>query len=204
MLLEILVFSRGTSDKFSITRLFCQAIFTDNCDSDRSALQATMAPASIACPDITATGSAASAPPLPALDFSADFTAPIPIVVRSVNCSLSALACQQLVEQAQSDALHFPGSEVVLGFDCEWAASLTSRRQVAVIQLSCVNGYTSIFQLKTQASRNGVGVMPNALKELMEDVDIQLVSVALKCCFFWRHEGLLNFEGHGRRACLDR
>lgn len=90
------------------------------------------------------------------------------------------------MEQAKSDALQFPGNVVVLGFDCEWAASLTSRRQVAEIQLAFVNGDTSVFQVKTQTGSNGgAGVMPNALKELMEDEDIQLVGVASKSCFLF-------------------
>ncbi|CAN0254930.1 unnamed protein product, partial [Scytosiphon promiscuus] len=66
----------------------------------------------------------------------------------------------------------------VLGFDCEWAASLTSRRKVAVIQLSSLSGYTVIFQVKTRRGREG-GVMPNALKELMEDPEIQLAGVGV-------------------------
>lgn len=81
------------SDKSAVARLLCQAIITENCDSDRGVLQATMAPASVACPDITTSGSAASAPSLPALDSPAGFAVPIPIVLRSANCSLSALAC---------------------------------------------------------------------------------------------------------------
>ena len=51
------------------------------------------------------------------------------------------------------------------------------RRKVAVIQLSSVTGYTVIFQMKTRRG-NEAGIMPSALIELMEDPEIQLVSVA--------------------------
>ena len=59
------------------------------------------------------------------------------------------------------------------------------RRKVAVIQLSSVTGYTVIFQMKTRRG-NEAGIMPSALIELMEDPEIQLVSLA--CNYFFYDE----------------
>ena len=59
------------------------------------------------------------------------------------------------------------------------------RRKVAVIQLSSVSAYTVIFQVKTRRGTEA-GIMPSALKELMEDPEIQLVSLA--CNYFFYDE----------------
>lgn len=141
-------------------------------------VQEELGPASVACP-IEAHSASALSPSLPALDFPADVVVPEPIVVRSEHCSLSAHACAQLVDQARSLASQFPDDAVVLGFDCEWVASWRSRQdgKVAVIQLSCVDGTTMIFHVKSRACRScEAGIMPKALKELIEDEEIQLVS----------------------------
>lgn len=63
----------------------------------------------------------------------------------------------QLEIETRKCASDFPDNEVVLGFDCEWSASLTSRRKVAVVQVSCVDGYTAIFRLKSRAGRDCSG-----------------------------------------------
>lgn len=146
-------------------------------------MQEILGPASVACPSGAHSASVAAAlsPSIPAPNLPAGVVVPDPIVVRSEYCSLSSLACVQLVEQARSSASQLFGDDVVLGFDCEWTASLPSQRKYAVTQLSCVNGYTVIFHVKSRACRaSEAGIMPKALKGLMEDDEIQLVSVDLK------------------------
>lgn len=177
MLLNCVVYHSSDARYFS--RLLRQVVYTDNCCSDRKLLQEVLGPASVACPTVSA--APAVSPSLPALDFPADVVVPEAIVVRSEHCSLSALACAQLVQQARDSASQFHGdNNVVLGFDCEWAVSLRSRRKVSVIQLSCVNGFTVIFHIMSRACRaTQAGIMPKAVKELIEDEEIQLVSVDL-------------------------
>ena len=46
---------------------------------------------------------------------------------------------------------------------------------MALAQLSCLDGYTVIFRLKVRGGREA-GVFPKALKELMENEEIDLVS----------------------------
>ena len=159
-------------------------IFSDNCDLDRLVLQRALAAASAARLDRVPAAAAESTPSLPALDYPPGM-APNTIIVRSANCAPSALACSELMEQAHASASSLPGNVTVLGFDCEWAASLTLRRKVAVIQLSSVSAYKVIFQVKTRRGTEA-GIMPSALKELMEDPEIQLVSLA--CNYFFYDE----------------
>lgn len=155
-------------------------IYTDNCCSDRDALVETVARAAIACPRSSASVASTPDPPLPALEFPTGMVLPKPIVVRSPNCSFASHACSQLLEQARNFAHQFPGDAIILGFDCEWAPSLSGRRLVAVIQISCVNGYTVIFHVNFRsAGRSAAAVMPNALRDLMENDEIQLVSVRI-------------------------
>ena len=154
-------------------------VYTDNCHSDREALQETLGPASVARPDrVPSSPSAAEQlPVLPLLDFLPDMV-PKPIIVTSVHCPNSTLACSQLAYFARDSVSRIPGDVVVLGFDCEWAASLTGRRKVAGIQMSSLDGYTAIFHVKSRGSRGSeAGIMPNALKELLENEEIQLVRV---------------------------
>ena len=169
---------------FHTVLTFCQVIFSDNCDLDRLVLQRALAAASAARLVRVPAAAAESTPSLPALDYPPGM-APNTIIVRSANCAPSALACSELMEQAHASASSLPGNVTVLGFDCEWAASLTLRRQVAVIQLSSVSGYTVIFQVKTRRGSEA-GIRPSALKELMEDPEIQLVSLA--CNYFFYDE----------------
>ncbi|CAN0458195.1 unnamed protein product, partial [Scytosiphon promiscuus] len=67
--------------------------------------------------------------------------------------------------------------QVLLGFDCEWTPSLRGRGKVAVVQLSSLCGYTVLFHVKTHRGSEA-GVMPTALKELMENDRVQLVRAA--------------------------
>ncbi|CAN0207043.1 unnamed protein product, partial [Ectocarpus sp. 4 AP-2014] len=87
----------------------------------------------------------------------------------------------QLAKRARESAHLIPGGVVVLRFDCEWAAALTGRRKVAVIQMSSLDGFTSIFQVKSRGGRGREdGIMPNALKELLESEDICLAGVGVQ------------------------
>ncbi|CAN0538745.1 unnamed protein product, partial [Laminaria digitata] len=75
---------------------------------------------------------------------------------------------------ARESARSIPSGQAVLGFDCEWTPLLRGRGKVAVIQLSSLCGYTVIFHVKTRGGSEE-GVMPRALKELMENDRVQLV-----------------------------
>ncbi|CAM9783090.1 unnamed protein product, partial [Laminaria digitata] len=154
-----------------------KVVFSDNCDMDRAALQETLGPASVADPDKSSSppASVEQASSLPRLTFPADMT-PNVIVVRSEACRNSALACDQLVDFAIESARHIPGNRPVLGFDCEWVPSLRGRGKVALVQLSCLDGYTVIFRLKIRGGSEA-GVFPKALKELMENEEVELAGV---------------------------
>lgn len=142
---------------------------------DRTSLQETLGPVSVADP---AKVPSSPAPveqdsSLPRLIFPANMT-PNVIVVRSEGCRNSAFACIQLLDFATEAARHIPGNRPVLGFDCEWVPSLRGRGKVALVQMSCLDGYTVIFRLKVRGGREA-GVFPTALKELMENEEVDLV-----------------------------
>lgn len=142
-------------------------------------MQRALAKAAIPCPTEvhSAPTAAPPSPSLPTLVFPPGFMSPTVIAVHTEHCHMSALACDKLLAEARKFASQFPGGIVVFGFDCEWAASLTSRRKVAVLQFSCVNGFTVIFHIKSRASRaSEAGIMPSALKEPIENEEVQLVS----------------------------
>lgn len=171
-----------TITKIIITRLVLQVVFSDNCCMDRSALQETLGPASVTDPDKSsvAPASVQQAPSLPILKFP-DSMKPYVIVVSSEGCQTSALACDQLLRYATESARHIPGNRPVLGFDCEWVPSLHGRGKVALIQMSCLDGFTVIFRLKVRGGSDE-GIFPKALKELMENEEVDLVRICVFAC----------------------
>ena len=99
---------------------------------------------------------------------------PIKIVVGSMDCDHTTLACTELLVSARRGASNVPGGVVVFGIDAEWSVWATGVRPVAVVQLSTIEGYTVVFHIKPNERR--VGVFPKALKELLENGDVPLVS----------------------------
>ena len=137
-------------------------------------LQATLGPAS------STPGENATAPLPPATRDSLPHVAfphpykPIKIVVGSMDCDHTALACTKLIASARRGASSVPGGVVVFGIDAEWSVWATGVRPVAVIQLSTIEGYTVGFHIKPNERR--AGVFPKALQELLENGDVLLVS----------------------------
>ena len=68
----------------------------------------------------------------------------------------------------------YRGGVVVFGMDAEWSVWATGVRPVAVVQLSTLEGYTVVFHIKPNERR--AGVFPKALKELLENGNVLLVS----------------------------
>lgn len=97
-----------------------------------------------------------------------DGETPAVIVVKSEKCELSALACTQLLMRARE------WEPAVLGFDCEWSVRASGPRPVATVQMSALDGFMVIFHLKWHVDRPGI--MPMALKELMENKSVLKVS----------------------------
>ena len=120
-------------------------------------LQATLGPAS------STPGENATAPLPPATRDSLPHVAlphpykPIKIVVGSMDCDHTALACTEL-----------------LGIDAEWSVWATGVSPVAMVQLSTKEGYTVVFHIKPNERR--AGVFPKAIQELFEKGDVLLVS----------------------------
>ena len=137
-------------------------------------LQATLGPAS------STPGENATAPLPPATRDSLPHVAlphsykPIKTVVGSMDCDHTALACTELLASARRGASNVPGGVVVFGIDAEWSVWATGVRPVAVVQLSTIEGYTVVFHIKPNERR--AGVFPKALKELLENGDVLLVS----------------------------
>lgn len=155
-----------------------QIVFTDNCDTDRPFLQEVFQAAAVADPgEVTSAPAVVDASPLLHLAFPGD-TRPIVIVVKKESCPHSSFACTHLLDLARISARSLPGQQVLLGFDCEWTPSLRGRGKVAVVQLSSLCGYTVLFHVKTHRGSEA-GVMPTALKELMENDRVQLVRTAM-------------------------
>eukprot|EP00903_Cladosiphon_okamuranus_P009546 g9090.t2 len=94
-----------------------------------------------------------------------------------MECDHTALACTELLKRARAAAETVPGQVVVLGIDAEWCVRPTGARPVAVIQLATVEGYTVVFHIKPSERRDGV--IPNALKELLENGEVLLVGVTV-------------------------
>lgn len=141
-------------------------------------MQEVFQSAAVADPgEVTSAPAVVDASPILHLAFPGD-TRPIVIVVKNENCPHSSLACTQLLELARRSARSLPGQQVLLGFDCEWTPSLRGRGKVAVVQLSSLCGYTVLFHVKTRPGSEA-GVMPKALKELMENDRVQLVRTAM-------------------------
>ena len=142
--------------------------------SDKKMLQATLGPAS------STPGENATAPLPPATRDSLPHVAlphsykPIKIVVGSMDCDHTALACTELLACARRGASNVPGGVVVFGMNAEWSVWATGVRPVAVVQLSTIEGYTVVFHIKPNERR--AGVFPKALKELLENGDVLLVS----------------------------
>lgn len=68
---------------------------------------------------------------------------------------------------------------VVLGIDAECSVRPTGVRPVAAMQLAAVEGYVIVFHIKLDERRDGI--LPKALKELLENVQVLLVKYLL-CC----------------------
>ena len=157
--------------------LWCiwQVYWTDLCCPDRSVIQTTLGSVSEAVPDSgssTCFGGEAELE-LPNLDFP-DQASPILVRVASEKCDLSARICMQLLKRARES------TPAVLGFDVEWSVRPSqARRPVALVQLSARDGYTVLFHLKHDEHREGI--MPKALKELLLNDTVQLVSWSFRC-----------------------
>lgn len=80
----------------------------------------------------------------------------------------------QLLERARECARTVPGGAVVLGADAEWGIRPTGVRTVAVIQLATTDGFTVVFHIKPDERKDGI--VPTALRELLEKEDVLLVS----------------------------
>ena len=94
--------------------------------------------------------------------------------VISENCEHCTRICVGLLKRARES------TPAVLGFDIEWSVRPSEpRRQVSLLQLSARDGYTVLFHLKYDERRPGI--MPKALKELLVNDTVQLVSLVY--CF---------------------
>ena len=145
------------------------------CCGDRSVVQSTLGPASEAVPDFASStyfgGEAERS--LPSLEFPAH-NSPILMRVVSENCEHCTRICVGLLKRARES------TPAVLGFDIEWSVRPSEpRRQVSLLQLSARDGYTVLFHLKYDERRPGI--MPKALKELLVNDTVQLVSLVY--CF---------------------
>lgn len=138
------------------------------CCADRKVFQSALGPASKPLTDPAAPSSDGKAkPPLRDLTLPAGET-PAVIVVKSEKCESSAHACTQLLKRARES------EPAMLGFDCEWSVRASGPRPVATVQMSALDGYTVIFHLKYREDKPGI--MPKALKELMENKSVLKVS----------------------------
>lgn len=148
-----------------------QVCYTDICCGDRPFLQRTLAQASVAIEDDAhSRGFADETDALPLLEFPAGFKVILLTVTRE-NCDDSARLCMSLLQRAR-------GTEpAVLGFDIEYSVRPSGPRPVATLQLSALDGFTVLFHLKPNDRKDGI--MPTALKELLVNDTVQLVS-----CFF--------------------
>ena len=154
-----------------------QVYFSDMCCSDKEVVQEILGSGS------KQTGASKSSPEggatktvLPLLAFPIQEKNPVYIAVAQKKCTLSMLACDQLLQRARGTTtlVAFGAPVAVLGFDCEWEVHVSGRRKVATVQLSALDGYTAVFQLKTDPSKPGI--LPFSLGNLLQNEDVLLVS----------------------------
>lgn len=145
------------------------------CCSDRNILQNSLGAVS-AVPRKQAASSPSSAvqdTSLPHLALPPPNKAVV-VLVQSEVCEMSALACTQFLTRARASTPGVAGGVAVLGFDCEWSIRVTGARPVATIQLSAMGGHSVVFHIKPK--ENNPGVVPKALRELMTNTGVLLVS----------------------------
>ena len=153
----------GHHNPYPLFCIFKKVVHSDICCSDEKMLQATLGPAS------STPGENATAPLPPATKDSLPHVAlphsykPIKIVVGSMDCDHTALACTELLESARRGASNVPGGVVVFDMDAEWSVWAIGVRPVAVVQLSTIEGYTVVFHIKPNERR--AGVFPKAFGE---------------------------------------
>ena len=154
-----------------------QVHFSDMSCSDKEVVQETLGSGS------KQTGTSKSSPRggaietvLPLLAFPVQEKNPVYIAVAQKKCTLSMHACDQLLQLASGTTtlVAFGASVAVLGFDCEWEVGVSERRKAAAVQLSALDGYTAVFQLKADPSKPGI--LPFSLGNLLQNEDVLLVS----------------------------
>ena len=144
--------------------------FSDVCCPDKEVVQETLGSGS------NQTGASKSSPGegatqtvLPLLAFPVQEKNPVYIAVAQKKCILSMYAYDQLLQRARATTtlVTFGASVTVLGFDCEWEVHVVSgRRKGATVQLYALDGYTAVFQLKTDPSKSGI--IPLSLGNLLQ------------------------------------
>ena len=133
------------------------------CCGDRNVIITALGPAAEAVKNFASPtcDSGKNGPPLQFLELPSQ-TPPVVVPVSSENF-------EGLLKRARES------TPAVLGFDIEWSSRPSGpRRQVALVQLSALDGYTALFDLKSDERRPGI--KPTALKELLICESLQLVS----------------------------